>query len=209
MKQPVITVDPKTPIQEALNTMREKGIRRLPVVDGKGNLKGMVAELDLLHAAPSDATSLSIWELNYLLSQITVRSVMTKKVITVGQDAPIEDAARLMADNKIGGLPVMDNGAVIGIITETDLFKVFLELLQPPESGVRLAGLISDVPGELAKLTKAIYDTGGNIIALGTFQGDSPETREIMIKVEGVDGKALKKAVEPHLERITDMRDSP
>ncbi len=207
MKQPVKTVSPKMPIQAALNMMRAEEIRRLPIVDEKGRLVGIVSESDLLHASPSDATSLSIWELNYLLSQITVSDVMTKKVITVGPDAPIEEVARIMADNKIGGVPVVEKKKVIGIITETDLFKIFLEMFCARDPGVRLTALVPDIPGELAKLTKAIFFIGGNIKALGTFQGESAETREITMKVEGVDAKALEGAVKPYIERVLDIRE--
>ena len=128
--------------------MKRERIRRTPVVkDGK--MVGIVSDKDLLNASPSPATSLSVWEMNYLLSKITVRDVMTKKVLTVTEDTPIEEAARIMADNKIGGLPVMRNDHVVGIITETDLFKIFLELMGAREPGVRGTVLVLDKPGEL------------------------------------------------------------
>jgi len=129
MTRPPITAPPEMPIQEALKLMRERGIRRLPVVDKKGKLIGIVSDRDLLHASPSDATSLSVWELNYLLSKVTLKDVMTKNVITVTPETPVQEAARIMADKKIGGLPVMQAGKVVGVITETDLFRVLLELL--------------------------------------------------------------------------------
>ena len=130
MTTPVITALPDLPIQEALNLMREKGIRRIPVVDKGGRLKGIVSDRDLLHASPSDATSLNVWELNYLLSKVTLRDVMTKSVITVEGDSRIRETARIMVDKKIHGLPVMDGDTMVGIITETDLFKVLVELLE-------------------------------------------------------------------------------
>jgi acetoin utilization protein AcuB len=130
MTQPVITALPEMPIQEALNLMREKGIRRLPVVNDRGQLVGIVSDRDLLHASPSDATSLSIWELNYLLSRVTLKQIMTKDVITVSEDASVEEVARMMVDSKVGGVPVVSNGDVVGIITETDLFKALVELLE-------------------------------------------------------------------------------
>ena len=129
MTKPPITAPPEMPIQEALKLMRERGIRRLPVVDKKGKLIGIVLDRDLLHASPSDATSLSVWELNYLISKVTLKDVMTKNVITVTPETPVQEAARIMAEKKIGGLPVVQSGKVIGVITETDLFRVLLELL--------------------------------------------------------------------------------
>jgi acetoin utilization protein AcuB len=208
MSHPVITVHPDIPIQEALNLMREEHVRRFPVVDNRGRLVGIVAERDLLHAAPSDATSLSVWEVNYLVSKITVEKVMTGEVITISEDTPVEEAARIMADNKIGGLPVVRDGEVVGIITETDLFKIFLEMMGAREPGVRLAVLVPNVPGELAKMTNAIFNIGGNILALGTFLGESSQNREITIKVADVDQKALISAVEPLVERVVDIREN-
>ena len=208
MTHPVITIRPKMPIHDALNLMEKEHIRRLPVVDKKGNLVAMVSESDLLHASPSDATSLSIYELNYLLSKITISHIMSTDVITVDKETPIEEAARIMADNKIGGLPVVLNKKVVGIITETDLFRVFLEMLGAREPGVRIAALVPNTPGELAKLTKAIFDEGGNIIALGTFQGQSSENREITLKVSGINSEVLKKTIEPYIEQIIDVRES-
>jgi len=110
MKKLVITVTKDVPIQEALAMMKRDKFRRLPVVDERGKLIGIVTESDLLNASPSDATSLSVWEINYLLSKITIEKVMTTRVITVAEDTPIEEAARIMSDNKIGGLPVCHRG---------------------------------------------------------------------------------------------------
>jgi acetoin utilization protein AcuB len=129
MTRSPITAPPEMPMQEALKLMRERGIRRLPVVDKKGKLVGIVSDRDLLHASPSDATSLSVWELNYLLSKVTLKELMTTPVITVSPETPVQEAARIMAEKKIGGLPVVQAGKVVGIITETDLFRVLLELL--------------------------------------------------------------------------------
>ena len=129
MTRPPITAPPEMPMQEALKLMRERGIRRLPVVDKKGKLVGIVSDRDLLHASPSDATSLSVWELNYLLSKVTLKELMTTPVITVSPETPVQEAARIMAEKKIGGLPVVQAGKVVGVITEADLFRVLLELL--------------------------------------------------------------------------------
>jgi len=208
MSHPVITVHPELPIMEALNRMREEHVRRFPVVDKRGRLVGIVSERDLLHAAPSDVTSLSIWEVHYLVSKVTVERVMTRKVTTITEDTPLEEAARIMADHKIGALPVVRGVDVVGIITETDLFRVLLEMMAAREPGVRLDVLVPKAAGELAKLTRAIYEAGGNILALGTFLGESSENWEVTIKVADVDGKVLVSAVEPLVERILDLRES-
>ena len=202
MSHPVITIQPETPIMDAHDLMREEHIRRLPVIDTRKRLVGIVSEKDILHAVPSDATSLSVWEVNYLLSKVTVEEIMTRDVITITEDMPLEEAARIMADNKIGGLPVLRDGKVVGIITETDLFKIFLEMLGAREHGIRLAALVPNTPGGLVQLTKAIFDIGGNILALGTFLGESCDNREVAMKVAGVSAEILEEAIEPFVESI-------
>ena len=205
MSRPVITVKPDMPIHDVLELMKKEKIRRAPVVkDGK--LVGIISDHDLLHASPSDATSLSVWELNYLLSKITIDEVMTKNVVTVTEDTPIEEAARIMCDNKIGGLPVVNNGAVVGIITETDLFKIFLELMGAREAGVRVTVLIPDKPGVLAKLGAAMANENGNIIALGTFLGEDSSNRELTFKVTGIEEAKVKQLIEPLVDKLKDIR---
>jgi acetoin utilization protein AcuB len=207
MTRPVITVRPDLPIQEALSLMRKEHIRRLPVVNDKGKLIGIVSERQLLHASPSTATALSVFELTYLLSKVTIERVMTPDPLTVTEDTPVEEAARIMADKKIGGLPVMRGGELVGIITETDLFEILLELLGARTPGVRLTALIREAPGELARLTSAVRDAGGDFVALGTFLGESPENATVTIKVTGVEREKLRKAVEPIVLKVLDLRE--
>jgi acetoin utilization protein AcuB len=186
MSKNPITITEDVPISEALQFMRDQNVRRLPVLNKKGKLVGIVSERDLLYASPSPATSLSIYELHYLVSKIMVDKVMTKEVITVTEYTPLEEAARIMADNKIGGLPVMRDGKLVGIITESDLFKIFTEILGARDMGVRLSMLVPEQPGILAEITRAIADMGGNIISLGTFLGEDPTNRLITVKVADV-----------------------
>ncbi|MEW5940716.1 MAG: CBS domain-containing protein, partial [Chloroflexota bacterium] len=153
-------------------------------------------------------TTLSVWEMNYLLSKLTVSEVMTKNVITVAEDTPIEEAARIMADNKIGGLPVVKGARVVGIITETNLFKMFLELMGAREQGVRVTALIEDKPGMLAKLTKAITDAGGNFIAFGQFVGEDVNTRVVTFKVKGLGKDKVKKVTAEIANKIWDIREA-
>jgi acetoin utilization protein AcuB len=206
MTKPVITVQPETPMPDALDLMRKEHIRRLPVVDKHGALVGIVSQGDLLKASPSEATSLNIHEMTNLLSKLPVEQIMTRKVITVSEDMPLEDAARIMADNEIGGMPVLRGEQVVGIVTETTLFRIFLELLGARQAGIRVTATVPDKPGELASLTKAIYDLGGNIVSLGTFTGETPNKGLFTLKVEGVEVDALKKAIEPFVEQILDIR---
>lgn len=206
MSHPIISIAPDMPVHDALDMFKRERIRRAPVVK-EGKLVGIVSDKDLLNASPSMATSLSIWEMNYLLSKVTVSEVMTKKILTVSEDTPIEEAARIMADNKIGGLPVLREGKLVGIITETDLFMIFLELLGARERGVRLSVLVSNSPEGLVQLTKTIFDIGGNILALGTFLGESCDNREVTMKIAGVSTNVLTEAIEPFVERIVDIHE--
>lgn len=205
MTHPVITVSPDVPIAEALSMMRKEHIQRAPVIQG-GKLVGIVANEDLLNASPSPATSLSMFEMTYLLSKITVKDVMSKEVLTIEEDMPIEEGARIMADNQIGGLPVMRGDQVVGIITETDLFKIFLELMGAREKGVRVSVLIANVSGKLASLAGAIASKGGNFIAFGSFLGDDPSNRELTFKVAGLSEVEVRQQIEPIVERILDIR---
>jgi len=206
MSTPVLTITPDVPVQDALARMRKDKVRRYPVVDKKGKLIGMVTESDLMNASPSEATTLSVWEANYLLSKITVERVMSRKLIVTREDCPIEEAARVMADHKVGGLPVMRGDSIVGVITETDLFNMFLEMLGARSAGVRLTVEVLESPGILYELAGAVCTNGGNIIGLGAMLGARAETRTLAMKVTGMDKETLKRVVEPIVERIIDIR---
>lgn len=205
MSKPVIFVQPDMPILEALKLMQREKIRRAPVIR-EGKMVGIISDKDILNASPSDATTLSMWELNYLVSRITVKDIMTRDVRTVDEDTPIEDAARIMADNKIGGLPVMRDGRVVGLITETDLFRILLELMGAREDGLRVTAVIPDRVGELAAITRAMADCGASFLAFGQYSGDDTETRTVTFKVRRVDETTVREQLEPLVERITDIR---
>jgi acetoin utilization protein AcuB len=205
MSHPVITISPEMHIVDALNLMKRERIRRAPVVK-ESKMVGIVSDKDLLNASPSPATSLSVWELNYLLSKIQVKDVMTKKVLTITEDTPIEEAARIMADNKIGGLPVLRGETVVGIITETDLFKIFLELMGAREAGVRVTVLIDNSPGQLALLTQTVARSGGNFVAFGQFTGETSADRLVTFKVTGIDQNTLIPVLEPAVKKVLDIR---
>jgi acetoin utilization protein AcuB len=206
MSHPIISIAPDMPVHDALDMFKREHIRRAPVIKN-GKLVGIVSDHDLLNATPSMATSLTVWEMNYLLSKVTVSDVMTKKVLTVDEDTPIEETARIMADNKIGGVPVMRDGHVVGIITETDLFKIFLEFMGAREKGVRITALLDEKPGQLAKITKAISDAGGNFVAFGQFYGEDPSNRVVTFKVKNLKKEEAKKAIYDIAKEIWDVRE--
>ena len=205
MSRPVISVSPDAPIHEVLAMFRKEHIRRAPVMK-TGKLVGIVSERDLLNASPSSATTLSVWELNYLISKVTVKDVMSRKVITVDQDTPIEEAARIMADKKIGGLPVTSGGKIVGMITETDLFKVLLELMGARQKALRVTATIPERPGELAKVTKAIASNGGDFIAFGMFSGPDANSRVLTFKVEGMTKEKVRSALGDTVLKFWDIR---
>jgi len=163
-----VTVSPDTPVPEALDVMKQNGVRRLPVVEN-GHLIGIVTQMDLLRASPSPATSLAVWEIPHLVAKIKVRDVMAEDVVTIGPDEPLEDAALVMRERKIGGLPVVEDGRVIGIITETDIFDAFVDVLGVRRGGTRITLDVEDRLGVLADITGITKDLGINILSLVTM----------------------------------------
>ena len=201
-----ITITPDVSLHDALRIMREEKVRRLPVLDKNGKLVGIVLEKDLLYASPSPATSLSVYELNYLVARIKIEDLMSREVITIEEDCPLEEAARIMVDNNIGGLPVMRGDKLVGMITESDLFKVFLELLGARNPGLRVTIKVPEQRGLLARLTRALADQGADIVTLGTFWGDDLSNREIAFKVQGIECAAVEKVLADLGADIVDMR---
>jgi len=201
---------PDTPVTEAQAMMRREHIHRLPVVDRHTKrLVGIVTEKDLLYAAPSPATTLNVYEMNDLLSKLKVSAVMTRDVITVRPDDLVEHAARIMVDDDIGGLPVMDNdGFVIGIVTESDIFKLFIDLFGTRESGIRATLRVPDEPGKLAKLSADIVSHGGNIISIGTWPGNNPTNVVVVIKVRDMTREQFISSVEADTQEVLDLRET-
>ena len=206
MSRPVLSIPPDMPIHDVRNMFKQENIRRAPVVK-KGKMIGIVSDQDIINASPSMATSLSVWELTYLLSKIQAKDVITKDVLTIDEDTPIEQAARLMADNKIGGLPVMRDDRVVGMITETDLFKVFLELMGARDPGVRVTALVDNKPGVLQKITGAISEAGGNFLSLGIFTGEDVSTNILTFKVDGIEKEVVKKEIWDIVKEVWDIRE--
>jgi len=197
-----VTITPEVSFTEAFRILRENKIRHLPVVDKKGKLIGIVAQTDLLHASPSSATTLSVFEVNYLLANLQVREVMSSPPITVPEDAPLEEAARVMVENKIGCLPVMRNGELVGLITETDIFKAFVEILGGEEASLRVTLRVPDVRGQLARLAGVIARLGGNICSVASFRSEDPEHVYITFRLEGVEKEPLLSALKAEGEEV-------
>jgi acetoin utilization protein AcuB len=205
-----VTTTAEMSVTEALRLMNDRKIRRLPVLNSNGQLVGIVSDRDLLLASPSPATSLAIWEIHELLAKLTVEKTMTREVITVPEDTPLEEAARVMADHKIGGLPVMRDRTLVGIISESDLFATLLELLGGRRPGVRITVATPGAKGTLAEITSAIYGAGGDIVGLGFSEvQEAGSSRWVnTFKVQGVPKERLVEAVRPHVLEIMDVRET-
>lgn len=202
------TADVDTPVADAQAMMRREKIHRLPVLSHGKKLAGIVSEKDLLYASPSPATTLNVYEMSNLLSKLKVEQVMTREVVTVEADTLIEDAARIMVDANIGGLPVMGDGHLVGIVTESDVFKLFIELFGTRRTGLRCTLLIPEKVGELASLASAIASRGGNIISLGTFPGEDPTNAIATLKVDQIEKDALLDACTPFVQEVLDIRET-
>lgn len=164
-----ITISPKQTILEASTVMNNNGLKRLPVLEN-GKLVGIITAKDIQALSPSKATSLSVYEINYLLTKATVGDAMTPNVVTVPADALIEEAAVIMREKGIRVLPVMDEEILVGIITESDLIDAFVELTGFKDKGSRLNVRVKDALGVLTNVTRIISDAGHNISHLSVYE---------------------------------------
>jgi acetoin utilization protein AcuB len=190
-----VYISPEASVTEAKILMTRQKINKLPVLDADKHVVGIVTKNDLIKASPSAATTLDMYEIGYLLSRLTVEKVMSKNVTTVSEDEVIEEAARIMADSDIGCLPVVKDELMIGIITETDLFREFIELFGTRQKGVRVTLILDEKPGQLAKITKDIADLNGNIVSVLTWAASDPAHRSLTIKATGVTEAQMKDIV--------------
>jgi len=186
-KSPV-TISPEASFYEARNLIHEKGIRHLPEVDKKNSLVGIVTDRDIREAAPSDATLLSVQELNYLLGKLKVSSFMTPKakLITITPDTLIEEAVQLMHDNKIGCLPIVEGGKLYGIFTETDALDHLVDIFGFKQKGTRLTVVLEDKPGSLLGILEVFKKHNISVISIVTpsFLVEGKRISAIRIKTE-------------------------
>ncbi|QDR83061.1 CBS and ACT domain-containing protein [Sporomusa termitida] len=184
------TITSAMTIVDALQIMRSNKFRRLPVVDN-GKLVGIVTDRDLREVSASPATSLSVFELNYLLAKMQVKDIMTRKVLTISADATVEEAALLMYNNKIGGLIAVDaNQTVVGILTETDIFKAFVDAMGLPQGKTRLSLIVPDRLGVINDISGVFKEQG---VSIGSFVSFPTEDNqyEVVIRAEISDVKTL------------------
>lgn len=195
MTRKVVYISPDTTVAHAADIMREQGLHRLPVIEND-KLVGLVTEGTIAEASPSKATSLSIYEMNYLLNKTKIKDVMIRKVITVSQYASLEDAIYLMLKNKVGILPVVDNEQVYGVITDRDIFKAFLEVSGYGEEGVRARFVTEDEVGVLEHIIRLLVEENLNISnTVNIPRKDGKVVIEVQIDGK-VDLESLKKKFE-------------
>ncbi len=188
MTTDLITVTPDTPLVNARDLLRERNIKQLPVVDDQGNLVGILTDRDIKQAWASPATTLSIYELTYVLQKLTVESVMVKDLITITPDATIERAAKILHDRKIGSLPVVEDDKLVGIITSTDLMEVLLDGLGIREESGRLEVLVKDRIGVLAGVCNILREANISIVSMVTLPLHMyPGIFELVIRVNSTD----------------------
>ena len=200
-----VTTTPDMGVFEAFELMKSEGVQRLPVLDGDGNLVGIISEKNITSAAAD--MEVSIVEFALLLSKIKVGDVMTKEVITVSVDDPVEMAARKMSDNDISILPVVDNnGKLVGVVSRSDLFRLLLELFGTRHYGIRVTFRIKDQKGVIAKLAIALEKIGANIVSIGNLDSDQGYSTIIM-KINGVEESLIKDALTPLVDGNLDIRE--
>lgn len=195
MHKDLFTITKDDRMTVAKKILKEKNIRHLPVVDGK-KLVGLVTNMDIRKAEASPATSLEIRELHYLLDKLTVGEIMTRNVITISPDISVEEAAILLHDNKVGCLPVVEDGNLVGIITENDVMEILIEVLGMKEKGSRLEVQVDDKPGALADITRIIKESNVNITSVVTDIADEPGKRVVVFKLKTFYFEPIKKALE-------------
>jgi acetoin utilization protein AcuB len=205
MSKNIITVDENDSMQDAMKLLKEHDIRMLPVLK-KGKLVGIVTDRDLKRASASDATTLEIHELLYLLTRIKVKDIMTREVITVPPDFTVEETALVLLKNKISGAPVVDSkGQLVGTITQTDLFRLLISLTGVAKGGIQFGLQVEDRPGSIKEVADIIRKFGGRMVSILSSYDQVPEGhRRVYIRMRNVERSALQK-LKQELESIAGL----
>lgn len=192
MTSTVITVTPEMSMFKASKLMREHTIRRLPVVDAHNRVVGIVSDRDIKSASPSKATTLDMHELYYLLSELKIKDIMTPNPVTIGPLATVESAAMIMEEAGFGGLPVVDDtGVLVGIITDTDVFKVLISITGARQGGVQLAFLLPDKQGTIRPILDALREHQASIVSILTsVDTENPEMRRVYVRIRPMNPEA-------------------
>ncbi|MDD2231653.1 MAG: CBS domain-containing protein [Sphaerochaetaceae bacterium] len=202
-----VTATPDMTVEDAAKIMKQEKVHRLPVLDRDKKLVGVISEKDILRALPSPVSTLSAYEMPYLLSKITVKKLMSRNPVTITPDTIVEEAARLMVDQDLSCLPVMQGDKLVGIVSKSDLFKMLLELFGARHYGVRISFLVEDKPGTIAVISRALSEQGIDIISFGTFMGTDPSNAVCTIKVQGASMSKVVDIMKPYVSQILDVRE--
>jgi acetoin utilization protein AcuB len=187
-----VTITEETSMIKAIHIMKERRFRRLPVVSA-GRLVGMVTDRDLKEASPSKATTLDVHELYYLLAELQVKEIMSRNPVSVNENDTVEHAAQLMLEHTISGLPVVGlGGQVVGIITQSDVFRAFMHITGVLQGGVQFALQLEDRPGVLKEVADSFRAKGGRMVSLLTTYPD-PEgnLRDVYFRVKNLSPEAV------------------
>ncbi|WP_319763144.1 CBS and ACT domain-containing protein [Maridesulfovibrio sp.] len=195
MTKEVITITPDRSMMKAAKLLKDNNISRLPIVDEDGVLVGIISDRDIKEASPSKATTLDMHELYYLLSEIKIKDIMSRKVFTVSIDDTVEKAAVIMEKNKIGGVPVVDaENKCVGIITTTDVFKVLTSITGVFDGGVQVGLALSNAPGSLNGVLDYLKDNGGRVMSILTsYEPEQENMRHVFIRIHDMDKATLNK----------------
>ncbi|MDO9082771.1 MAG: CBS and ACT domain-containing protein [Humidesulfovibrio sp.] len=195
MTKDVVTGAPETSMMKASKIMKEKGISRLPVVDERGVLLGIVSDRDIKEASPSKATTLDMHELYYLLSEIKLKDIMTKKVVTIKRGETVDRAAQLMLEHNIGGMPVVDeDNKVVGVVTDSDIFKVLVRITGVMEGGVQIGVRLPNEPGGLIPVLDYLKNHNARLMSLLTScEPAEVGLRDVYIRIRDMDKGAMQK----------------
>jgi acetoin utilization protein AcuB len=204
MSKNVITVNENDSMQDAMKHLKEHDIRMLPVLK-KGKLVGIVTDRDLKKASASDATTLEVHELLYLLMKIKVKDIMTRDVITVPPDYTVEETAQVLQKNRISGAPVVDaDGQLIGTITQTDLFRVLISLTGVGNGGIQFGFQVEDRPGSIKEVADIIRIYGGRMVSILTSYDNVPEGyRKVYIRMRSIERARLQMLIQDLRTRAT------
>lgn len=194
MRNPVF-VDENDSMKKAMDVLKEHEIRHLCVLKDAEKLVGVVSERDIKQASPSPATALEIREIYYLLDKIKVKQIMTRRPYTISPTAPIEEAALIMREKKIGCLPVVDGGRLVGILTETDILDAFIESMGVSGPGYRVELGLPDRPGMLFEVTKLLKDFDAKVVSVATAPHDESGMKILILRLETKNYKVLKAAL--------------
>lgn len=205
MKTNPVTCSPEINIYDAQDLMEREGVHHLPVLED-GHLVGIISDKDLMKATLNSSSPLSIHKMAYMLSRLVVRDVMTTELVTTDANAAVEEACRIMVDNEISCLPIVENDKLLGIITKTDMYRILLDLFGARHFGVKADFYVKDKPGAIAEITAVLAQKGADIVSIGSLKRSNGEG-SVTIKVQGITKDMLSEILSDMAVRIVDIRE--